>query len=81
MRILEAVQSQHQEVVTPLDTREEEEGLCHGPGLSDFLGLDPDHILTGVGAWKPENLPYTATASGTRALPGNNASVLHCEES
>lgn len=52
-----------------------------GQGKSDFLGLDPDHILMGVGAWKPENLPYTATASGTRALPRNNASVPHCEES
>lgn len=46
---MEAVQSQHQEVVTPLDTRKEEEGLCHGPRLSNFLGLDPDHILMGGG--------------------------------
>lgn len=61
--------------------QEEEEGLRHGPRLSNSLGLDPDHILTGAGASQPENSPYTATASGTRALPGNNAPALQYEGS
>lgn len=63
--------------------QEEQKKFYHWPRLSNFRGPDPEHIHTGVGgeASNPENPPYAAAASGTRALPGNNAPALHCEGS
>lgn len=66
--------------MTPLDTRKSR-------SFATGLGCPTPWVLTlstssqGVEGSNPENPPYAATASGTRAFPGNNAPALHCEGS